>query len=67
MRFNAYFQERDKRQAAYERLCVRGSTLLFIYDRTKDPAVFCELRSNVRALDAAYLRWCEMDRVEVEL
>jgi len=67
MQIDAYFKERDKRMAEYNRLCVRGSTLLFIYDRTGDPAVFRELRSNVRALDVAYLRWCEMDRVEVEL
>jgi len=66
MHIDDWLKERERRRDEYERLTVRGSALLSIYDQTADPAVFRDIRQNVRAMDKAYLAWCETDHWGVE-
>lgn len=66
MHIDAWIEEREKRKRAYRRCQKKVAARLAGYERTHDRVVLSFLFRAIRAMDAAYLRWCETDRWPVE-
>ena len=64
MMIDDWISERERRERAYRELCREGAALVSHHESTGEDlrAVF----DIVRQIDAAYLRWCETDRWEIE-